>query len=597
MIILGYNGFSQIAELFGRLYGYTADSVDRHSFLGHDAAAALFVDGELVAAVEEERMNRQKKTTAFPANAMRWCLEQAGISYEDVDYYAFGWNFTAEFADTAITGIASAPIPPEYKFQAIGSFGELWNGALGRTALIEDFTSHTGYALPDEKLITVPHHRAHLACGRTFSGLGDAAFLINDGQAEADSAIMGEVRDGKVEVFERFTIDAKNSLAQLFANITRYLGFTPNNDEYKVMGLAGFGKAPDEQDNPLLTKVVTLEEGGRYSLALANDPRGPRAYDPLFDELFDGNDGNRQEFDFRVRVACAAQQVIEAVTAHQLRALAEATELRDLIFEGGLALNCVNNTKLLEELPFTRVEVSFGASDPGVSIGAAAHVAREKSVALAPTESPYLGPEFGEDEIRATLEEYTSSVIWELLPSDEVVGKTAELLTGKTVIGWFQGRTEYGPRALGNRSILANPSYADMKDVINNRVKHREPFRPFAPIVLEENAARVFEMGRKERSPYMTFVFPVRPEYTEKIAAATHVDATSRIQTVTDESNPRLAALLREFTSRTDVPCLVNTSFNVAGEPIVCSPKDAVECFLGTDIDHLVIGDFLVSKR
>ncbi|MFF2727973.1 carbamoyltransferase [Streptomyces sp. NPDC058008] len=595
MIILGYNGFSRIAELFGKHYGYTADSVDRHSFLGHDAAAALFIDGELVAAVEEERMNRQKKTTAFPVNAMNWCLEKAGLSYEDVDRFAFGWNFSAEFADTAIKAIADAPVPPEYKFQALGSFGEIYTGAFSRTALIEDFTRSTGYALPDEKLITVPHHRAHLACGRMFAGFEDAAFFISDGQSEKDSAIMGEVRGGKVEVFDQYTIDSANSIAQLFAEVTRYLGFTPNNDEYKVMGLAGFG-TPETQ-NPFLDRIVTLEESGRYSLSLAHDPRGPRAYHALFDEMFDGHDGNRNDFDFRFRVAHAAQHMVEVVTEHQLRALAEATDLRDLIFEGGLALNCVNNTKLFENLPFERVEVSFGASDPGVSIGAAAHAAVAESEVLAPAGSPYLGPAYGAEEIRATLDTYASSVTWKEMPTQEIVTTTAELLQGRTVIAWFQGRTEYGPRALGNRSILANPAHADMKDIINTRVKHREEFRPFAPIVLEEDAARVFDLGKKERSPYMTFVFPVRPEFQDKVAAAMHVDATSRIQTVTEESNPLLAGLLREFTARSGVPCLVNTSFNVAGEPIVCSPKDAVECFLGTDIDHLVIGDFLVSKR
>jgi carbamoyltransferase len=232
-----------------------------------------------------------------------------------------------------------------------------------------------------------------------------------------------------------------------------------------------------------------------------------------------------------------------------------------------------------------------------VSIGAAAHVAHSLSVPLAPAGSPYLGPEYGAEEIRTTLQAYASSLTWEELLAHEALRRTAELLAGRTVIGWFQGRTEYGPRALGNRSILANPSYPDMKDLINHRVKHREPFRPFAPVVLEEEAPRVFELGKKERSPYMTFVFPVRPEFRDRIAAATHVDATSRIQTVTDDSNPLLAGLLREFTARTDVPCLVNTSFNVAGEPIVCSPKDAIECFVGTDIDCLVIGGFVVTKR
>ncbi|MEV5980613.1 carbamoyltransferase C-terminal domain-containing protein [Streptomyces sp. NPDC052114] len=597
MIVLGYNGFSRIAELFGKLFGYTQDGVDRHSFLGHDAAAALFIDGKLVAAVEEERMNRQKKTTAFPINAMRWCLDQAGLDFDDVDYYAFGWKFTDEFADSVITRFAEAEIPAEYKLQAISNFGELYNGACSKKAILEDFERHTGHTLSEDKLITVPHHRAHLACGRTFAGFDDAAFIISDGQGERDSSIMGEIRDGEVKVFEQFTIDAANSIAQLFAEITRYLGFTPNNDEYKVMGLGGFGQPPKQEENPFLNHVVTFDGPGRYSLALANDPRGPRAYAVLFDEIFGGNDDNRGEFEFQVRVASAAQQMLEVVTAHQLRGLAEVTELRDLIYEGGVALNCVNNTKLLEDLPFERAEVSFGASDPGVSIGAAAHVVREQNVPLVPVKSPYLGPEFSAEEILAVLDGYTDRVTWEEHPDGAIVPKTADLLSGKTVIGWFQGRTEYGPRALGNRSILANPSHADMKDIINTRVKHREPFRPFAPIVLEENAAKVFELGKKERSPYMTFVFPVKSDYVDTIAAATHVDATSRIQTVTDESNARLATLLREFTARTDVPCLVNTSFNVAGEPVVNSPKDAVECFLGTDIDYLVLGDYLVTKR
>ncbi|MGC7102895.1 carbamoyltransferase family protein [Amycolatopsis lurida] len=596
MIVMGYNGFSKIAEMFGRLYGFTPDSVDRHSFLGHDAAAALFVDGVLVAAVEEERMNRRKKTSAFPANAMAWCLRQAGLTYADVDVYAFGWNFTNEFADDAITKIAGAPIPAEYKLAAISSFGELYNGAFSRAALLADFAESTGYALPEDKLVTVPHHQAHLACGRTFSGFADAAFLISDGQSENDSVTLGEVRDGKVAVFDSFTIDAANSLAMLFAEITRYLGFVPNNDEYKVMGLAGFGAPPEH--NPFLEEeILTLTPDGRYTLALANDPRGPGAYPALFDAAFDGTEDIRTEFDYRVRVASAAQELMELATAHQLRTLAQATDLRDLIFEGGLALNCVNNTKLLRDSPFERVEVSFGASDPGVSIGAAAYTAMERSGPLTAPLAPYLGPAYNSEEIRAVLDAHASALDWRQLAHDEIAGTTAELLADKVVVGWFQGRAEYGPRALGNRSILANPSFPEMKEIINARVKHREEFRPFAPIVLEEDAGKVFDLGSKTRSPYMTFVFPVRSEYREVIAAATHVDGTSRIQTVNDAEHPLLAELLRAFIAHTGVPCLVNTSFNVAGEPIVCSPADAVACFLNTEIDHLVIGDFLVSKR
>lgn len=591
MIVLGYNGFSRVTELLGRIFGHGAEGIDRHQFLGHDAGASLFVDGALVAAIEEERLNRVKKTTAFPVNAIRWCLDQAGLTYADVDRFAFGWSFTNDYADKAIRGIVSAYLSAEQKIKSISDFGELYNGALSRTALIEDFAASTGFTPPSSRFVVVPHHRAHLACGRALADVGDTAFYVSDGQSEENSAIAGEIRDGRVHVFDQFTIDAANSIGLLFAEITRYLGFVPNSDEYKVMGLAGFGAPPEH--NPLFDKIVNLEPGGRYSLVAPATAGGPGRYEPLLDATFGGSHTSRGEFDFRVRVALAAQQMVERVTAHQLTALSAATGLRSLIFEGGLALNCVNNTKLLEDLPFDRVEVSFGASDPGVSIGAAAYVANASLTDV----SPYLGPEYGADAIREALGNHVGQLTWRELPFEQLVAETVELLAGKTVIGWFQGRTEYGPRALGNRSILANPSFPDMKDVINTRIKHREPFRPFAPVVLEQDAARVFDLGKKTRSPFMTFVFPVRTEYQASIPAAIHVDGTARIQTITDESNARLAALLRGFTARTAVPCLVNTSFNVAGEPIVCSPEDAVACFLGTDIDYLVIGEFLVSKR
>ena len=597
MIVLGYNGFSRSAGLFARLYGHTADSIDRHCVLGHDAGAALFIDGALVAAVEEERMNRLKKTSAFPSGAINWCLGQAGISFADVDYFALGWNFDDVYASAAISEIASAAADAEGKFQALSALGETYMTVNSRSAVLRDFIDGTGYELPGDRLVCVPHHLAHLGCGMAFAGSTDAAFFVSDGKSERNSSIMGEIREGKLTVFDHLTVDDANSVALMYQNITRYLGFAPNNDEYKVMGLAGFGTPSDASSNPLLREAVALQDNGRFTLTLPKGARSNRAYRELFDELFGGNDSNRETFDFRVRVATAAQQMVEVVTAHQLRALAGTTGLRSLIFEGGLALNCVNNTRLLEELPFERIDVSCGASDPGISIGAAAYVVTTRAGARAIARSPYLGPEYRFEDVHRALEPYSQLLRWEQLTEDEIVRRTAQLLAGKVVVGWFQGRAEYGPRALGNRSILANPSFPDMKDIINNRVKHREPFRPFAPIVLEHDARRIFEMGKKETSPFMTFVFPVRPEFREAISAATHVDGTSRIQTVADDTNPLLARLLREFTAQTGVPCLVNTSFNVAGEPIVCAPLDAINCFLGTDIDYLVMGTFLIAKR
>ncbi|MEU7728840.1 carbamoyltransferase C-terminal domain-containing protein [Streptomyces sp. NPDC040724] len=590
MIVLGYNGFSQGAELFGRLYGATG--IDRNLLMGHDAAAALMVDGELVAAVEEERLNREKKTSDFPARAIQWCLESSGVALENVDVFAFPWRFESAVAEEMIAHICASGMPVEGKFDHLRRIGELYTDMLSRSAVLADFTRRTGFAMDPERLVLVPHHMAHLMCGWYLAGGPDAAFVVSDGRAETLSAVMGEVRDGVVGIDERGTVDLGNSLALAYGKITRYLGFVPNNDEYKVMGLAGY--APTPQENPLLEQVVKLHEGGSYTLFIPGDRQ---AYYALFDRLFGGEDGRREEFAFRVKVASLVQHAVETITAHQMKALAAATDLDKVIFEGGLALNCVSNTKMLEGSPFTDMEVGFGASDPGVAIGAAVHAGGSPVRHPEAVATPYLGPSYDDQEILDALDRCADRVAWEVLDASEVAERTAQLLSAPAVVGWFQGRAEYGPRALGNRSILANPAFEDIKEIINTRVKHREPFRPFAPVILESQAPHVFDMGKKRRSPYMTFVFPVRDAYRSAIPGACHVDGTARIQTVTPGENPELAGLLAAFTRLTGVPCLLNTSFNVAGEPIVCSPRDALDCFLKTEIDHLVMGRFLIGKK
>jgi carbamoyltransferase len=589
VIILGYNGFSKSAELFAR--HYRATGRDRHMLFGHDAGAALIVDGELIGAVEEERLNREKKTSKFPVNAMRWCLEHAGISFGDVDFFAFSWSFSDEVLNNMIGEICAASAAVDKKFARLRRLDDIYQNMFGREAIEADFRRHTGHD-PAGRLVFAPHHIAHLMCGYSLAGSGDAAFLVSDGRAEWLSAIMGEVRGGQVHIFDDATIDSRNSLAMLYGVVTRYLGFVPNNDEYKVMGLAAYGSP--EPGNPFLEHVVRLGEGGTYTIAY--DPRAIRAYYELFDRIFAVGPDGREDFKFRVRVARAVQEMVEVVTAHQLRALESRTGLPRLVFEGGLALNCVNNTKLLDGSRFAEVDVSYGASDPGVAIGAACYASRAAGQPPRPAPSPYLGPAYGDEQCLAALNQYAGRVGWCELAPGALAAQTAALLREKVVIGWFQGRTEYGPRALGNRSILANPRFPDIKDIINRRIKHREPFRPFAPVVLESIAPQVFELGKKRSSPYMTFVFPVRPEYLDVIPGACHVDGTARIQTITAQDNPALAELLREFTSLTGIPCLINTSFNIAGEPIVCSPADALECFLKTEMDYLVLGSLLVSK-
>jgi carbamoyltransferase len=590
VIVLGYNGFSKGADLFAR--HYRATGIDRHMLYGHDSGAAVLVDGELVAAVEEERLNRVKKTSAFPVGAIRWVLKAAGITLDDVDAFAFSWRFSPEVMNSMLGEIVGGDGTIEKKFARLRRLDDIYANMMSEDAIRADFAAHTGHQIGAERLVLVPHHLAHLMCGYHLSGGGDTAFLVSDGRAEWLSAIMGEVRAGEVHIFDDVTIESRNSLATLFGVVTRYLGFVPNNDEYKVMGLAAYGPAP--QVNPFLEHVVTLAGDGTYSIAY--DPRAIRAYYALFDRIFAGDPDTREDFDFRVRVAAAAQHMVEVVTAHQVRALESRTDLPRLVFEGGLALNCVNNTKLLQRSRFERMDVSFGASDPGVAVGAAYYAAPMAGAPPRPGTSPYLGPDYTDAAVAATLRKYADRIEWRELAPGAVTTETAELLREKNVIGWFQGRTEYGPRALGNRSILANPRFPDIKDIINTRIKHREPFRPFAPVVLDDVAPRVFAMGKKRSSPYMTFVFPVHDDYVDLIPGACHVDGTSRIQTINDRDNPKLAELLRLFTQRTGVPCLINTSFNIAGEPIVSSPADAVECFLKTEMDYLVLGRFLVTK-
>ncbi|MVU82987.1 carbamoyltransferase [Nocardia sp. ET3-3] len=594
MIVLGCNGFTRVAEFFADNFG--AVGRDKHYLMGHDAGAALLIDGELVAAVEEERLNREKKTTDFPIDSVRWCLDHAGLELSDVDLFAFPWRWDTEVVGQVLADISAAPMDPLAQRQLLTGIRQLAAEVVGPEAMLADFAERTGFTPDPSKVVFVPHHFAHAMTGWYLAGMRDSAFLVSDGRAERFSALMGEIRGGRISVFDGSTIGSENSIGILFSAITRFLGFVPNNDEYKVMGLSGYAAPP--VPNPFLEDLVELHAGGRYSFRRPLETDNPHGLDPVFEQYF----GPFEEtLEYQARVAAAAQEMLTVVTNHQLVALEAATDLNHLLFEGGVALNCLNNTPLFEGSRFEDMAVSFGASDTGIVIGAAAHAwanhpdnaGRELTPSYV---TPYLGPEYDDAAIEQALRAFGDRVGWTRLGDDEIVDQVSKLLTEKVVIGWFEGRLEHGPRALGHRSILANPKFADIKDVINTRVKHREPFRPFAPLVLEPDAPRVFEMGRKTRSPYMTFVFPVRPEFRDVIPGATHVDGTSRVQTITDAGTPRLAALLRRFTALTDVPCLINTSFNVAGEPIVCTPADALRTFLGTEIDYVVLGNYLVTK-
>ncbi|MFD7014913.1 carbamoyltransferase [Streptomyces sp. NPDC059928] len=586
-----------MSEFFSERLGATG--INKHYLLGHDAAAALLMDGHLVAAVEEERLNREKKTTDFPTNAIDWCLKEAGITFDDVDLFAFPWDWSTQVLNEILNGIRSSPIPQAAKVDLMSDIADLFDQIVSHEAILADFEARTGHRPDPAKVRFVPHHLAHATTGYYLAGMKDAAFLVSDGRAERFSTLMGEIRDGRITVFDDTVTGAEYSIGTLFSAITRFLGFVPNNDEYKVMGLAGYTNPPTP--NPFVEQLLRLHDGGRYTFTKPLQTDNLHSHDALFEEYFGPFEDT---LEYKARVAAAAQQMLNVATAHQVHHLENRTDLDRLLFEGGVALNCLNNTPMFEGSRFDDMQVSFGASDTGITIGAAAHAWLNHpdtdpagALAAAAPVTPYLGPAYDDAAIEEALEGFAGRVLVSRLEDDEVIEHVAKLLTKKVVISWFEGRVEHGPRALGHRSIIANPGFTDIKDIINTRVKHREPFRPFAPLVLEEQAPKIFDMGRKTSSPYMTFVFPVRDEYKDRIPGAVHVDGTSRIQTLTDQGTPRLTALLRKFIELTDTPCLINTSFNVAGEPIVCTPTDALACFMGTEIDYLVLGNHLITKN
>ncbi|MFV0132060.1 carbamoyltransferase C-terminal domain-containing protein [Streptomyces sp. HMX87] len=593
--------------------------------LGHDAGASLLVDGELVAAVGEQRLNRAEKTTDFPVNAVQWCLDQAGLTFSDVDLIAVPRRFSTEALNQTLSGIESAPMTPSAGRALAGGLSKPVGDAIGPEAILTGFAGRTGPTPDPDQVVFVPQHLAHAMTGYYIAGMRDAAFLVSDGRTEVFSSLTGEIRDGRIRVFEESSIGSEYSIGRLFAAITRYLGFVPDKDEHKVMGLAGFAEPP--APNPFLEHIVQLHADGRYTFCRPLAPDGHRDLGALFEKHFGPFEDT---LEHKAWLAAAAQQMLTAVTRHQVRALEARTDLGRLLFEGGVALNSLNNTPLFEGSRFEDMDVSFGAGGTGLTIGAAVHawlnppdgLARVQRAPTgvpqrgalgaavhahfygadtperktAPPVTPYLGPEYDDAAIEQALGEFAGRVTWSRLDDEEVVSRVARLLTGKVAIGWFEGRIEHGPRALGHRSILANPQFPEIKDIIDDRGGHRDPFHSCAPLVLEEDAPKIFDMGRKSRSPYKAFAFPVRPEFRAVIPGATHVDGTSRIQTITDRHTPRLAALLRRFAGLTGVPCLINADFNVAGEPLVCAPTDALDCFLGTEIDHLVLGNHLVSK-
>ncbi len=562
------------------------------------ASAALFVDGLLVAAVEEERFTRVKYDTGFPERSIRWCLESAGISPSRIDHVAVAGN---PFANLWRKVRFAVGTPAGRKL--VRSRGEPVAQMRVRAALGRSL------GMPEGKLTArfhrVEHHPAHIASAFFVSPFERAAVASFDGFGDMVSTMWGIGSGSSLTIMGE--VDYPHSLGMFYTGITQYLGFNRYGDEYKVMGLASYG----EPEFLAGMRGVLVHPGGlgfELDMECFRHGReiqpmtwngGPARLGPIWDQGLVRRFGPRRTGpdepleDRHRNIASSMQKRLEEVELSMLRTLHERTGQDALCLAGGVALNCVVNGRIRAETGFSDLYIQPAAYDGGTSLGAAAYVLHHVLGEPRRTvmDHAYFGPEFAEIDCRRALEE--AGLASERLDDTDLVKRTAAALADGAIVGWFQGRLEFGPRALGNRSILADPRRPEMKDVLNARIKHREPFRPFAPAILEEATGEWFDDDYP--SPFMLLTYDVRNEKRAEIPAPTHVDGTGRLQTVRREQNPRYYDLIAAFGERTGVPVLLNTSFN-ENEPICCTPGEAVDCFLRTRMDVLVLGALYVEK-
>ena len=592
-----------------RVLGYSGgiDGYPSHFGTSHDAAAALVDGGRIVAACEEERFSREKHTGKFPAKAIDYCLRAGGMQTVSeltlvCFYHSLSQMFRREMLDTNRERMRPHT---RVAFQTALAVMRTWNRVTGhgdqRSQRV--FRKRTGVLPEPGRFRVIPHHLCHAASAFYPSPFEEALVLTLDAQGESSSGMLAIGRGNRLTIEKQ--LFAPNSVGYLYACLTAFLGFGVG-DEYKVMGLAPYGDP--SRFRAFFEGFVRGAEDGSFSVdpnlllwLIVRDALCPagRLYPRALTDVLGSPRGADDPIDQRhADIAAALQEALERAVLRLLEHARLATGLRELCLAGGVALNCTLNGKIARSGIFDRVWVQPAAHDAGTSLGAALYGyhalldGERRPMARAPV---YLGPEFGAAGVSRAILEHAPDIRF-TRPAD-LYETVARALAEGRIVGWFQGRGEWGPRALGNRSILADPRRADMKDRVNGAVKMRESFRPFAPSVLREHADAWFDLRGVTESPYMLFAVPVHEAVRARIPAVTHVDGTARVQTVRQEDNPRFHALLRAFHEITGVPVLLNTSFNVNGEPIVGSPEDALRCFLGTKIDLLVMGETVIEKR
>lgn len=555
-----------------------------------DAAAALVSDGRIVAAAEEERFVRQKHVTALPVHAIRYCLREAGIALGDVEAIAVPWKYWQVGRRTWLAVTTMMRSPQLFRVKGTRSLERVSREWMELFRLRQELTQRVDSVR--SRPVFLDHHLCHAASSFLVSPFERSAILVVDGASEADTTLMALGEGTQITVLDRTPLP--HSLGQFYAAMTAFLGFRPDQDEYIVMGLAAAGEPTFAA--ALRREIVRLLPQGRFeSNTRLLDFHLARVglFVGEFVRLFGPKRQPMDEVTQRHRdLAASAQLILEETLLHLGRHLRTVTQAESLCLAGGVAYNCVANGRLRAELGFSHVYVPPAAGDSGAALGAALWwTARRGGIAARPSMPAYLGPQFDEDACRAALARV--SLVAESLTDTQLCERVAAELARGRLVFWYQGRMEWGPRALGNRSLLADPRREDMRELINSKVKCREPFRPFAPSVLDERAREFFDLPAA--SPFMQFTVRVKASAKGIIPAVTHVDGTARVQTVTREMNPRFYDLLETFGRLTGVPVLLNTSFNVQ-EPIVCSPDDAVRCFMRTQVDWLVLGNLLVGR-
>ena len=584
----------------------------------HDSAAALIIDGKIIAAAQEERFSRKKHDSGYPFHAVEYVLKESKLKLNEVNYITFYEKPFLKFERLLETYVAFSP----RGFKSFCMSIPIWlrEKLFQKKILFNQLRNHDDNFHDMNKIYFSEHHFSHAASAFYPSPFNDATVLILDGVGEWATTTMAKGHGRDLEILKE--IHFPHSVGLLYSAFTFYTGFKVNSAEYKVMGLAPYGEPRFK--NLIMDKLIDLKKDGTFRLNMDffDYPTGLKMTNEKFSKLFGQpvrNLKNDLLTQFHMDVAASIQSVTEEIVLRLARSIAKETESKNLCMAGGVALNCVANGKILKEKIFENIWIQPAAGDAGGALGAALalwhqELKKERSEPLKDEmKGSYLGPKFDNNEVQSTLS--TLNATFEKLPEEELLKVTAQELSKERTIGWFQGRMEFGPRALGARSILADPRSEKMQKILNLKVKFRESFRPFAPSIIREELSNWFDLDCD--SPYMLLVADIKENKKKEmnesekrlfgieklnikrsdIPAVTHVDYSARVQTVHTNTNPKYHKLIKNFESITNCPVIVNTSFNIRGEPIVCSVQDAYRCFMGTDLDILVCENFILYKE